>query len=724
LKEIKTMRLRKLLTRALCALALLCVLSTSALAIDVTIGAADFPNYNYSGSTAKLRIYPSQTFTASDSTTVPGGTTPGATTGFFTTVNCTVASTTLHCNSVTLKSTTDALVGADTTYTVKLFDAAGTARDFFPLSDFVLYHTLGATVTWSDVSISNSTHARAPAPGYYDSGQTDSRINSAVNVGNAATTGAIGRVRLHSAPTDATAPEVVVTEDPRLPATASVVFADRYATLALAAATPAGSTLVVTSALTVSASLSVSSNVCVGIEGAGSISVASGQTLTLGCFVGPPRQVFSGSGSVVFASGAAIGPGNAVEAVWFAGDFGQRVTKAKTAVPSEGGEVDAATGLGGAQSLSSTLTLDKAYVHYSLAYTLSLSMSANPMNVPVGVHGVHLRGGGSGAYNSRANSGTTLTFTGTGNTPAILVGDSSAQTDDFQMTGIHLVVSNSTGAGLKLVNSRLARIIANKIVGATINTMTTTAGINLSGGAGTGTTYGGIGVIEGNEVGHFQYGIFIGGDAADSSNVYWIYNNNLHGYGTTGGLVGGGSMTYGMYIGAQDSTHLDVDVEGMGTGLYLAANASRVVGNVHCDSCGTYTVDADAASFGNILTVTWSNGGALHNQSAANSIDDGSIKTGNDGTAGYIKSAPPLPLRIFTPSDVYAIQVTDTEVGFNIPVKVKAVAFSALPASPSEGMMMRVTDSTTATWGAVIAGGGSNHVTAIYTGTAWTVFGK
>ncbi len=53
-----------------------------------------------------------------------------------------------------------------------------------------------------------------------------------------------------------------------------------------------------------------------------------------------------------------------------------------------------------------------------------------------------------------------------------------------------------------------------------------------------------------------------------------------------------------------------------------------------------------------------------------------------------------------------------------------AVAFAALPAVPVEGMLVAVTDSNTATWGATIAGGGSNHVLAYYNGTNWTVAGK
>lgn len=54
------------------------------------------------------------------------------------------------------------------------------------------------------------------------------------------------------------------------------------------------------------------------------------------------------------------------------------------------------------------------------------------------------------------------------------------------------------------------------------------------------------------------------------------------------------------------------------------------------------------------------------------------------------------------------------------------VPFSMLPAaSPTlEGVTRPVSDSNTAVWGAVIAGGGSNHVLAYCNGTAWTVCAK
>lgn len=49
--------------------------------------------------------------------------------------------------------------------------------------------------------------------------------------------------------------------------------------------------------------------------------------------------------------------------------------------------------------------------------------------------------------------------------------------------------------------------------------------------------------------------------------------------------------------------------------------------------------------------------------------------------------------------------------------------FASLPAASSalEGTMRPVTDSTTATWGATITGGGAHHVLAYCNGAAWTV---
>jgi hypothetical protein len=55
-----------------------------------------------------------------------------------------------------------------------------------------------------------------------------------------------------------------------------------------------------------------------------------------------------------------------------------------------------------------------------------------------------------------------------------------------------------------------------------------------------------------------------------------------------------------------------------------------------------------------------------------------------------------------------------------VTVRLTGVAFAGLPAA-ALGMMAVITDSSTATWGATIAGGGTNRVLAFHNGTNWTV---
>lgn len=57
-------------------------------------------------------------------------------------------------------------------------------------------------------------------------------------------------------------------------------------------------------------------------------------------------------------------------------------------------------------------------------------------------------------------------------------------------------------------------------------------------------------------------------------------------------------------------------------------------------------------------------------------------------------------------------------------LRTGAVAFASVPGTAVEGMMVAITDSSTATWGATITGGGANHVLGYYNGTNWTVAAK
>ena len=201
--------MRSLLTRALAALALLLCVASSARAIDVTVAGLSVEGYGYGGATATVRFYASQTFTASDGSIVVGGTV-GSTTGFYKSITCSVSGTTLTCPSVALKSTTDALEGADTTYTAVLFDSRGTRRDSFPVSDFWLTHTAGANTTWAVIRQTMNSSSRPPAnTGYPTNEQMLAAIAANNTVGNPATTSALGRVRLSRTPSDPTNPVVV-----------------------------------------------------------------------------------------------------------------------------------------------------------------------------------------------------------------------------------------------------------------------------------------------------------------------------------------------------------------------------------------------------------------------------------------------------------------------------------------------------------------------------------
>jgi hypothetical protein len=62
--------------------------------------------------------------------------------------------------------------------------------------------------------------------------------------------------------------------------------------------------------------------------------------------------------------------------------------------------------------------------------------------------------------------------------------------------------------------------------------------------------------------------------------------------------------------------------------------------------------------------------------------------------------------------------VSSTGGGLGAP----STTFASLPTGTT-GTIACVTDSTTATFGAVIAGGGFNTVLAWYNGTSWTVIG-
>lgn len=116
---------------------------------------------------------------------------------------------------------------------------------------------------------------------------------------------------------------------------------------------------------------------------------------------------------------------------------------------------------------------------------------------------------------------------------------------------------------------------------------------------------------------------------------------------------------------------------------------------------------------------------------------------GNVGGGNVVFGVAPAAVAITIKRVVATTQLTDYVAGDSFPAEtheaaldrltmicqqlqkqMDAVAFSTLPAAVnSKGQLAVVSDSTTATWGATITGGGANMVLAFCNGTNWKVAG-
>lgn len=91
------------------------------------------------------------------------------------------------------------------------------------------------------------------------------------------------------------------------------------------------------------------------------------------------------------------------------------------------------------------------------------------------------------------------------------------------------------------------------------------------------------------------------------------------------------------------------------------------------------------------------------------------VAVGNCGTLGPLTPGANVRVKSNTAG---ALNVCGTLTGG------AEVAFAALPSSPVVGDTANISDSNTATWGANVAAGGSNHILARWNGSNWTVVGK
>lgn len=148
----------------------------------------------------------------------------------------------------------------------------------------------------------------------------DTTVNSLVNK---ASTSVEGKTKISFAPAVANTPIAVSENDPYWVGLKKSVYLGSYAhtQAGLASAlTAIGSTqkdLVITEQVPITSSTSTPANVNIRFEGDGSFTVASSQTLTIGAMAPVGRkQIFFGSGSVVFAENAT---GGKFRVEWWAG---------------------------------------------------------------------------------------------------------------------------------------------------------------------------------------------------------------------------------------------------------------------------------------------------------------------------------------------------------------------------------------------------------------------
>lgn len=264
----------------------------SARATTITVSSYSVPNWQY-GAPASVRIYVNSTFIDSAGILHVAQATGGL--NFYQSLTCSVSGTTVTLPSFTIASTTDSPTNPSATYSFILY--SGTIRKDTLAASFKVPIILGTTITFGSLAVYNSTHPNPPGPQYPDIQQVQALISQVLPVADASDV-IKGKTKLSVAAAVSTNPIAVGDNDVR------VVDALSYASLA-AAITAIGSTptrLNISSAQTISASVSPPATLQFNVFGAGSITVASGQTFhPLGPFTAPSYQVFYGAGSVILS---------------------------------------------------------------------------------------------------------------------------------------------------------------------------------------------------------------------------------------------------------------------------------------------------------------------------------------------------------------------------------------------------------------------------------------
>lgn len=291
----------------LLTLTLLLMFGVTAFATDINFSAFSIPDANVTGSTVRLRIYASETFTDSLGIVRIGGTI-GSTTGFFKEISCTVSSQTIVCPSFTIPSTVDSIDKPNVKLTAIIFYANG-ARGPNLFTSWMVPASPTAT-TWAALRTYNlgSSPINIPAV-YLNAAQIQALINSQVGTLNDASDVIKGRAYLNVAPQSAIAPVAIGGNWGRLNAIPIDVseYGDSLNTAVTSIGAMTNVTLAVSRPTMVTASVTVPANIELKFKNGGYLDAGAGTyTVTiLGPVIAEPIQIFynflAGQGTVSFA---------------------------------------------------------------------------------------------------------------------------------------------------------------------------------------------------------------------------------------------------------------------------------------------------------------------------------------------------------------------------------------------------------------------------------------
>jgi hypothetical protein len=159
------------------------------------------------------------------------------------------------------------------------------------------------------------------------------------------------------------------------------------------------------------------------------------------------------------------------------------------------------------------------------------------------------------------------------------------------------------------------------------------------------------------------------------------------------------------------------------TGDVLYASGANTYANLADVAAGSFFRSGGIGAVPAWSTTTWPNAtttGDLLISTGTNTVGSlAAVATGRVLISTGIGVAPSWSV------DAVLSTVSVTSATASSYIKATETTFAARPGSPSVGMMVNFSDSTTTTWGAnITTGGGANHVQARYNGAQWTVVGK